>query len=196
MAHYCITCNPSHRTTSLIRRHVMSWRDARGLGERHGCCGRKLFYCSKLVLLNDDDDDEEETLGEYVQSTKQLKKIRRWVEMPKKKDPIIMTTEMFSPWSWWIILWLISFVTQQTFLVTHLILAHDSTHSSSSFLIYPNIHTMSPRTSLIVIHFYSYDSFSCVASSFFPWLRIMTHSWLIFDSHYSPCWKNILATTS
>ena len=27
------------------------------------------------MLLNDDDDDEEEILGEYVQSTKQLKKI-------------------------------------------------------------------------------------------------------------------------
>ena len=27
------------------------------------------------MLLNDDDDDEEETLGEYIQSTKQQKKI-------------------------------------------------------------------------------------------------------------------------
>ena len=65
----------------------MSWRDAWGLGERHGCCGRKLFYCSKLALLNDDDNDEEETFGEYVQSTKQLKKIRRRVEMLIRSIP-------------------------------------------------------------------------------------------------------------
>ena len=49
------------------------------------------------MLLNDDDDDEEETFGKYVQSTKQLKKIRRHVEMPKKKDSIIMTAEMLFP---------------------------------------------------------------------------------------------------
>ena len=119
--HYRITHNPSHQTTSLIRRRVMSWRDAWGLEEWHGCCGRKLFYCSKLALLNDDDDDKEETLGEYVQSTKQLKKIRSWVEMPKRKDSMDITTETFSPWFWWIILWLISFVTQQTFLRDSLI---------------------------------------------------------------------------
>ena len=53
----------------------MSGRDARGLVEQHGCYGRKLFYCPEPALLNDDDDDEEETLGEYVQSTKQRKKI-------------------------------------------------------------------------------------------------------------------------
>ena len=64
--------------------------------ERHGCCGRKSFYCSKLAL-NDDDNDEEETFGEYIQSTKQLKKIRRQVEMLKKKDSIIMTAEMLFP---------------------------------------------------------------------------------------------------
>ena len=56
-----------------------------------------VFYCSKLALLNDDDDDEEETFVEYVQSTKQLKKIRRRVEMPKRKDSMDTTTEMFSP---------------------------------------------------------------------------------------------------
>ena len=28
-------------------------------------------------MMSHDDDDEEETLGEYVESTKQLKKIRR-----------------------------------------------------------------------------------------------------------------------
>ena len=65
----------------------------------------------------------------------------------------------------------------------HLILAHDSTHLSSSFLIYPNIHTMSQRSLLIVIQFYS---LSCVASSFFPWLCYCAYwgcaSWLIPDS--------------
>ena len=49
------------------------------------------------MLLNDDDDDEEETSGESVQSTKQLKKISRRVEMPKKKDSIEMTAEMLFP---------------------------------------------------------------------------------------------------
>ena len=34
---------------------------------------------------------------ESVQSTKQLKKIRRRFEMPKKKDCIIMTAEMLFP---------------------------------------------------------------------------------------------------
>ena len=63
----------------------MSQRDAQGLAGRHGCCGRKSFYCSEPAFLNDDDDDEEETLGEYVQSTKQLKKIRRQVEMLRKE---------------------------------------------------------------------------------------------------------------
>ena len=45
---------------------------------------------------------------------------------------------------------------------------------------------MSHRSSLIVIHFYSYDSFSCVASSFFSWLHYCAYwgyvSWLIPDS--------------
>ena len=58
---------------------------------------KEIVYCSKLVLLNDDNDDKDETSGEYVQSTKQLKKIRRRVEMPKKKDSIVMTTEMPFP---------------------------------------------------------------------------------------------------
>ena len=70
--------------------------------------------------------------------------------------------------------------------LTHLILAHDSTHSSSSFPKYLILHTMSQRSSLIVIHFYSYDSFSCVASSFFLWLCYCAYwgctSWLIPDS--------------
>ena len=82
---------------SLIQRRIMSWRDARGLAERHGCCGRKSFYCSEPVLLNDDNDDKEETLGKYVQSTKQLKKIRRRIEMPNKRDPIDIITEMSFP---------------------------------------------------------------------------------------------------
>ena len=47
------------------------------------------------MLLNDDDNDNEETFGEYLESTKQLKKIRRRVEMLKKKDSIEMTAEMF-----------------------------------------------------------------------------------------------------
>ena len=97
----------------------MSWRDAQGLEEQYGCCGRKLFYCSKLVLLNDGDDDKEETFGEYVPSTKQLKKIRRQVEMPKNKDPIVMTMETFSPWYWWIILGLISLWLHRCSSVTH-----------------------------------------------------------------------------
>ena len=45
---------------------------------------------------------------------------------------------------------------------------------------------MGQRSSFIVTHFYSYDSFSCVASSFFPWLRYCAYwgctSWLIPDS--------------
>ena len=49
--------------------------------------------------------------------------------------------------------------------LTHLILVHDTTHSSPSFPIYPIIHTMSQMSSLI--YFSSYDPFSCVASSFF-----------------------------
>ena len=56
-----------------------------------------MFYCSELALLNDDDDDEEETFREYIQSTKQLKKIRRQIKMPKKKDSIEMTAEMLFP---------------------------------------------------------------------------------------------------
>ena len=39
------------------------------------------------MLLNDDDDDDDETFGEYVKSTKQLKKIRRQEEMPKRRIP-------------------------------------------------------------------------------------------------------------
>ena len=49
------------------------------------------------MLLNDDDNDKEETFAEFVQSTKQLKKSRRRVEMPKKKDSIVMTAEMLFP---------------------------------------------------------------------------------------------------
>ena len=45
---------------------------------------------------------------------------------------------------------------------------------------------MSQQSSLIVIHFYSYDSFSCIASSYFPWLHYCAYwgcaSWLIPDS--------------
>ena len=38
------------------------------------------------MLLNDDNDVEEETLGEYVQSTKQLKKIGNKLRCQEKKD--------------------------------------------------------------------------------------------------------------
>ena len=58
--------------------------------------------------------------------------------------------------------------------------------SVTPFPMYPNNHMMSQRTSLIVIHSYSYDSFSSVASSFFPWLCYCAYwgcaSWLIPDS--------------
>ena len=90
-AHYHITHNHSHRTTSLIWRHVMSWRDARGLVERLGCYGRKSFYCSEPALLNDDDDDKEEILGEYVQSTKTAEEDRKRIEMPRTRR---------NPWNW------------------------------------------------------------------------------------------------
>ena len=49
------------------------------------------------MLLNDDDNDDEETFGEYVKSTKQLRKIRRQEEMLKRRIPWIMTTKMFFP---------------------------------------------------------------------------------------------------
>ena len=90
-AHYCITHNHSHWVTSLIRRHIMSWRDARELAEWHGCYRRKSFYCSEPALLNDDNDDEEETLGEYVQSTKTAEEDRKRIEMPRTRR---------IPWNW------------------------------------------------------------------------------------------------
>ena len=40
------------------------------------------------MLLNDGDYDEEETLGEYIQSTKQLKKIGNELRCREKKDPM------------------------------------------------------------------------------------------------------------
>ena len=107
MAGYCITHNPSHQMMSLIWRHVISWWDAQGLQAQRGCCGRKSFYCSKHALLNDDNNDDEETFGEYVESTKQLKKIRRWEEMPKRRIPWKWQPRCFSPWYWWKFLWLI-----------------------------------------------------------------------------------------
>ena len=119
MAHYHITHNPSHWMTSLIWRHIMSWWDAWGLEEQQGCCGRKLFYCSKLALLNDDDNDNDETFGEYVKSTKQLKKIRRWEEMPKRRIPWKWQPRHFSPWYWWIFLWLIFLWLNRRSFMTH-----------------------------------------------------------------------------
>ena len=97
-----------------------------------------------------------------------------------------LITGTFPPWYWWIFLWLI-LIWPTDILLTHLILAYDSTHMSTSFPLYPNNHTMCHRSSLIVIHFYSYDSFSCAASSFFPWLHYCAYwgcaSWLIFLTH-------------
>ena len=104
MPHYHFTCNLSHWMASLIQRHRMFWWDVWGLGEQCGCCGRKLFYCSKLVLLNDDNDD---TFGEYIKIPKQLKKIRRQEEMPKRRIPWKWQPWCFPPWYWWIFLWLI-----------------------------------------------------------------------------------------
>ena len=69
---------------SLIWRHILPWWDARGLEEQCSHCGRKSFYCSKLALLNDDDNDNEETFREYIESAKQLKKIRRWEKCQKE----------------------------------------------------------------------------------------------------------------
>ena len=41
-----------------------------------------------------------------------------------------------------------------------------------------------------------YHHFSMAALLCLLRLHVMTHSWLIFDSHYSPCWWNILAMMS
>ena len=49
------------------------------------------------MLLNDDDNDEDKTLGEYVQSTKQLKKIGNELRCREKKDPMDMITETSFP---------------------------------------------------------------------------------------------------
>ena len=49
------------------------------------------------MLLNDDDSDKEETFGEYVQSTKQLKKIGNELRCQEKKDPMDMITETSFP---------------------------------------------------------------------------------------------------
>ena len=105
--------------TSLIWGHVMSWWDAQGLEEQCGCFGRKSFYCSKHALLNDDDNDNEEIFGEYVESTNQLKKIRRRKEMPKGRIPWKWQPRHFSPWYWCIFLWLIFLWLNRCALMTH-----------------------------------------------------------------------------
>ena len=195
--HYRITHNPSHWLMSLIWRHVMSWWDAQGLEEQHGCCGRKSFYFSKYALLNDDDNDNEETFGEYVKSTKQLKKIRRREEMPKRRIPWKWRPRCFSPWYWWIFLWLIFL-----WLNRHSFMTHSSNSGTMTQLI---CHPLSPYilsftrwvkcppllssiftliTPFPVLHHH----FSMAALLCLLRLHIMTHSWLIFDSHYSPCW--------
>ena len=194
-AHYRITRNPPHWTTSLIWRHVMSWSDAQGLEEQHGCCGKKSFYCSEPALLNDDDNDEEETLGEYVQSAKQLKKIRRWVEMPNKKDPMDTITRTSFP------LILMGFSMTHS----HMTNRHSSISSNSgtwfnSFInLFPLITYHSHDESQVLSYCHPFLLlgllFLCCIINF-PMavllcllrLRIMTHFWLIFDSHYSPCW--------
>ena len=93
-------------------------------------------------------------------------------------------TKMFSPWFWWMVLWLICI--WPTDILTHLILAMTQLIRQPLSLYILPFHTMSHQSSLIVIHFYSYDSFSCAASSFFPWLCYCAYwgctSWLIPDS--------------
>ena len=137
--------------TSLIQRWIMSWWDAWGLEEQHGCCGRKSFYCSEHALLNDDDNDNEETFGEYVESTKQLKNIRRQEEMPKRRIPWKWQLRHFSPWYWWVFLWLISLWLNRCSFMTHLILAqwlnsfvtlfpHISYHSHDESNVLPYCH--------------------------------------------------------
>ena len=55
-----------------------------------------------------------------------------------KKDPMELITKMFPPWYWWIFLWLI-LIWPTDILLSHLILVHDSTHSSNSFPLWPII---------------------------------------------------------
>ena len=163
MAHYHITPNPSHQMASLIWRHVMSWWDAWGLEEQCDFCGRKSFYCSKHALLNDDDNDNEETFGEYVESTKQLKKIRRRDKMPKRRIPWKWQPRHFSPWYWWIFLWLI-FLWLNSFIT---LFPHISYHSHDDSNVLPHCHP-----------------FYCII--IFPWLHYCAYwgctSWLISDS--------------
>ena len=71
--------------------------------------------------------------------------------------------------------------------------SYDSTHSSPSFPIYPIIHTMSQMSSLIVIHFYSYDSFSCVASSFFHGCTIVLTEAAHHDSFLTHFWLTLFS---
>ena len=164
----------------------MSWRDAQGLEEWHGCCGRKLFYCSKLALLNDDDNDEEETFGEYVQSSKQLKKLRSWVEMPKRKDSMDTTTETFSPWFWWIFPWLISVWLHRRSSMTH---SSNSGAWLNSFVIpFPHLSYQSHDESkdfsychpILLLFLCCVNVFPMAALLCLQRLRVMTHTWLIF----------------
>ena len=93
-------------------------------------------------------------------------------------------TETFSPWFWWMLLWLIRI--WPTDILTHLILAMTQLIRQPLSLYILPFHTMSQRSPLIVIHSYSYDSFSCAASSFLHGCTIVlteAASWLIFLTH-------------
>ena len=86
-----------------------------------------------------------------------------------------MTAKMFFPL-------ILMDISMTHFLMTQQMFFHDSTHSSPSFPIYPIIHTMSQTSSLIVIHFYSYNSFSVLHHHFsmavllcLLRLHVMTH---------------------
>ena len=191
-AHYRITRNHSHRTTSLIRRRVMAWRDAQGLVEQLGCYGRKLFYCSEPVLLNDDDDDEEETLGEYVQSTKQWKKIGNELRCREQDgshgidnwdvSPLILMdfsmthshmTNRHSFNSSNSGVWLNSYVN-----LFPLITYHFTWWVTSPLLLSSILTLMTPFP--VLHHHFSMAALLCLLR-----LCIMTH---FFNSHYSPCW--------
>ena len=89
-------------------------------------------------------------------------------------------TETFSPWFRWMLLWLIRI--WPTDILTHLILAMTQLIHQPLSPYNLSFHMMSHRSPLIVIHSYSYDSFSCAASSFLHGcaigllrLRVMTH---------------------
>ena len=162
--------------------------------------GRAVWLLWKEIILLfkacNDDNDNEETFGEYVKSTKQLKKIRRQ-EMLKRRIPWKWQPRCFSPWYWWIFLQLIVL-----WLNRHSFMTHSSNSGTMTQLIH---HPLSPyilsftwwvncppllssiftlMTPFPVLHHH----FSMAVLLCLLRLHIMTHFWLIFDSHYSPCW--------